>query len=426
MRGSEGAWAVVRGVVRAVLSAADPASAMARAVRAGGGRGEGLPRGLVVSVGKAARAMARGFVEGGGEACGPMCLVTPEDADHPVPTERNVRAAERVVAAIEAWRRGERDGEVLCVLLSGGASALVTMPMDGLTVEDVAAATRALLRAGAPIEDLNCVRRHVDGLKGGRMAAMAWPRRVEQWVLSDVLGDRLEVIGSGPCAADSTTFADALGVLERYGVGGACGRVREFLEAGARGGHAETIKPGDRVLGHVRTAIVGSNAMAVDAAAEELTRHGFRVVGVERGVAGEAAEAGRRLGVLARALGPGEAIVWGGETTVRVGEACGVGGRNQEIALAAAVEIEGAGGVAVAAFGTDGVDGPTDAAGAGVTGETCARARESGLDASAALAAHDSHTLFATLERAGWEHLIRTGPTGTNVNDVAIALRVRG
>lgn len=407
-------------VVAAVLKASDPREATARAVR-----GRLSDWGLVFAVGKAAAAMARGFKECGGIDCWPPCVITPEDADHPVPTERNVLAAERVLEAIESWRHSKYrdDGGNLVLLLSGGASALLTLPAPGLTVDDVAEVTSALLRAGAPIEDLNSVRKHIDMLKGGWLAKHVAPKRVEQFVLSDVLGDRLDVIGSGPCVPDPTTYADAIAVLDRSEVWDAAARVRAYLEAGARGKHPETPKPGDPVFDGVRTTIVGSNAMAVDAAVAALRSERFEVRLIERGVVGEAVAAGRRLGAAAKGLDRGHAIVWGGETTVTVGVAKGIGGRNQELALAAAIEIDGAPNCAVATFATDGVDGPTDAAGAMVTGESCRHARSLGMDPRAFLSDHDSHTIFARLDVADWPHLIRTGPTGTNVNDVAVALR---
>ncbi|HRQ72914.1 MAG TPA: DUF4147 domain-containing protein [Phycisphaerales bacterium] len=341
------------------------------------------------------------------------------EADHPVPTGRNIEAAARVVRVVESM---PRDGTLL-LLLSGGASAMLTLPAEGLSLEALSKVTRALLRAGATIDELNTVRKHCERLKGGGLARLASPRTVRTLILSDVVGDRLDVIGSGPTAADPTTFADALGVLERRNALDASRAVTDRLRRGAAGELPETLKPGDPLLARVRNEIVGSNDDALDAAAGFLRARGFRLASVDRAVTGEAADVGRSLVCRLRAIpdaGRPACILIGGETTVTVGDATGVGGRNQELALAAAVELDGDPGLGVLAFATDGRDGPTDAAGAFVTGETVANARERNLDLALALREHDSHT---ALEALGC--LIRTGPTGTNVNDIVVGYALR-
>jgi len=345
--------------------------------------------------------------------------------DHPLPTQRSVAAGEAVRSFVErcaAAERGRDDaGEgVLTVLLSGGASALVCSPEDGVSLDDLRAVTSALLRAGATIAELNAVRKHVERLKGGRLAALAAPCRVDALILSDVIGDDLDVIGSGPVTPDPTTFADALAVLERRGVLDAGPTVTARLRAGAAGEIPETPKPGDAVFDRVRTWVVASNVAAVEAAREAAEGLGFRIASVQHGVTGDAASAGRAVATEALRRGASErplAVIAGGETTVDVGGGAGKGGRNQEAALAAALTMDGAEGVAVMALATDGVDGPTDAAGAVVNAQTCKRARAMGPDPVDALRRHDSHTI---LDRLGC--LIRTGPTGTNVNDVVVAL----
>jgi hydroxypyruvate reductase len=236
-----------------------------------------------------------------------------------------------------------------------------------------------------------------------------------------VPGDDLSVIGSGPMSPDPSTYADALAVLDRRGCRAVSPAITALLEAGNRGQYSETPKPGDPIFRRVNPTVLASNGTAVDAAEATLRRQGFVVVEAKSDVQGEAAAVGtalaREASQLARSSRARAAIIWGGETTVTVGDATGRGGRNQELALAAAIGIEGQTRAAIATFATDGVDGPTDAAGAIVTGDTCARARSCGFDPHECLANHDSYTL---LDRLG--ALIRTGPTGTNVNDLAIAL----
>ncbi len=402
----------------------------------------------VLAVGKAAAAMAEAAVgELGGRVRG-VLGVGPGDggvaslargdpsrlgvgvgwfaADHPIPTARNVAAAERV----REFVRGMAAEESLLVLLSGGASAMLCLPREPLTLGDIAAVTEALLRAGAPIEELNAVRKHCEALKGGGLAAArgGWggcgAGRVVTRVLSDVLGDRLDVIGSGPTAPDPTTFADALAVLERRGVLEAAPAVTALLRRGAAGGEPETVKPGDPLWARVENRVIGNNRLAVDAAAAACRAAGYAVVGWREGVEGEAAVVGRDLAAEARRLanengegGGRRAIVWGGETTVTVGDATGLGGRNQELALAAAVELEGVEGITVLSLATDGRDGPTDAAGGIVDASTAGAIRAAGIEPGEALARHDSHRALAA---AG--ALVTTGPTGTNVNDVMVAL----
>ncbi len=322
--------------------------------------------------------------------------------------------------------------ETLLVLLSGGASAMLCLPREGVGLADIAAVTDALLRAGAPIEELNAVRKHCEVLKGGGLAAASGAGRVLTLVLSDVLGDRLDVIGSGPTAPDPTTFAEALAVLERRDLLDISSAVTGMLQKGCAGEQPETVKPGDELWERVESRVVGNNRLAVDAAVRACRRAGYRVVDRQDSVEREAAEIGKKLA--ARALEcaaegarTNAAIVWGGETTVTVGDSAGTGGRNQELALAAAIELAASGlphaetahapGITIMSLATDGRDGPTDAAGAVVDEQTCARIRAAGMDPIDAMHRHDSHS---ALDAAG--ALIRTGPTGTNINDVMLAL----
>lgn len=429
-----------RGVIDAVLKAADPGAALERHwVDPSAGPV------MVLAFGKASVKMAGaalshladrevvGIVTAVPEQVGTVELdgqVAVYPVDHPLPSQRNVEAARMVASLTAMFAETHGDAGTLVALISGGGSAHLTLPAGRLSLEDLRTVNGALQRAGAPIQDLNAVRKHTEVLKGGRLAALAEPARVVSYIVSDVLGDRLDVIASGPLAPDPTTYANALGVLERFGVGDAAPAVTEHLRRGGAGELPETPKPGDPVFAAVTSTIVANNEVAVGAAAKAVTGLGLQVAGVRTGVDGDASAAGEMLarrGAELAAAAVGSAFVIGGETTVRVGEAGGKGGPSQEMALSAAVELErldaGAPGLGlreravVLTFSTDGVDGPTDAAGAVVTVETSRGLRGLGIDPAAALGNHDSYT---ALDRVG--ALIRTGPTGTNVNHVAVVL----
>jgi glycerate-2-kinase len=392
--------------------------------------GRALPvaaRLVVLAAGKAAAAMARELEAVAGDRIAAGLVVTKPghglplrrcallEAGHPVPDARSAAAGREALRLAAAARAGD----VLVVLLSGGASALLACPLPGLGPDDLAATTALLLRAGAEIDELNAVRKHLTELSGGRLAARAGSASIEVCAVSDVLGDRLDVIGSGPCAPDPTRFADALAVLARRGVlERVPGGVRAHLEAGARGERPESPKPGDPVFAKVRTTLLASNRDALAAAAREAAARGVRAVVVSGALRGEAREAGRRLAGLGRALRGGARVclLAGGETTVTV-RGAGRGGRSQELALAAALGLAGEPRVAVLAAGTDGSDGPTDAAGAFADGGSLARGARLGLDARARLDDNDAHGFFA-LEGG----VVRTGPTGTNVLDLALVL----
>jgi hydroxypyruvate reductase len=269
------------------------------------------------------------------------------------------------------------------------------------------------------------VRKHCELLKGGRLTAWCGAGQIRALVLSDVIGDPLDVISSGPFVPDPTTFADALGVLDRHAASPEAPRVREFLLRGARGEFPETPKPGDPTMNRVRSEIVGSNSLVVDAVRASLIGVGAEPVRVLRALAGEVSEVAARLAQEAREIsrtrlpGSSAALVVGGEWTVNAAGSKGVGGPSQELALALACRLSLERKWAAMAYSTDGIDGPTDAAGAIVTEATLADASAIGLDARAALTEHDSHGYFMELDGRGAEHL-RTGPTGTNLNHIAV------
>lgn len=334
--------------------------------------------------------------------------------EHPVPGNGTFAATWRITDSI---RRLPADATVL-FLVSGGASSLFAAPAPGLTRTDKRALNAHLLRAGAPIETMNAVRKHLSAVKGGRLALLAAPREVVTLALSDVPGDALATIGSGPAVADPTTFALALRRLQQVTPDRSSlpARVWRILEQGAGGrGEDETPKPGDRRLARSRAALVGTNRTALAGAARAARELGYAVERRRFRLRGEAAVCAREM---VAALPPAPArpvcLLAGGETYVRAGASPGKGGRSQEFALAAAVGLAGTGWVLLCA-GTDGIDGQTDAAGAFCDGDTFGRGGR--RRAARALAGHDSYTFFAALG-----DLHRTGPTGTNVMDVVIAL----
>jgi glycerate-2-kinase len=420
------------------LAAVEPARLVGRALaREGDVLVLGMPHGgelarhrgpvRIVGAGKAAAGMARAAAAIVGDALDAGAVVVPggsaSDAgpavrvlagSHPVPDATSVAAT----AEILALASGAGADTLVLALVSGGASALLCAPADGLGLVDKRAVTRALLDAGADIAAFNTVRKHCSRVKGGGLArAAAGAAGCWTLVLSDVVGDDPATIASGPTVGDPTTFADALAALERYGIAPPPA-VAERLRRGAAGEIAETPKPGDPLFARAHTRLVGRNADALAAVAEEARRRGYTVVFEPEPLAGDAAEVGARLAAaLLAAPGSGPvALVAGGETTVRA-RAGGIGGRSQHLALAAAVVLHGER-AALLAAGTDGVDGPTTAAGGCVDGETIARARAAGIDVAAALAATDSHHALAATG-----DLVVTGPTGTNVADVVVALR---
>ena len=417
---------------RAAIAAVDGGSAVRRALEVRGKKLEIAGRALaddaqlvVLAVGKAAAAMAAAVEEIAGERIREGLVVTKDghgqplaqlalrESAHPVPDARGEAAALEAEALVATMR----PEDTLLVLLSGGASALLACPAESIGREDVASLTSQLLACGADIGEMNAVRKHVSRVSGGRLGILAKAQRIEVLAISDVPGDDLAVIGSGPFAADPSTFAEAHQVLEARGVLAEVPvAVREYLGRGCRGEVPETPTPGDTALSHVRHHIVARNADAIDAAIAEASRQSLRALSLGPVLTGEASRVGARLAALGLATEPSGSlcVIAGGETTVTL-RGAGRGGRNQELALAAGVALAGKAGVSVLAAGTDGSDGPTDAAGAYVDGETLRRGAEAGLSAEEALARNDAYTFFD-----GEGGLLRTGPTGTNVMDLAL------
>jgi hydroxypyruvate reductase len=433
--------AAARAILEAALAAADPYRLVRRhvaRVRDGvrvAGLFHPLARGrvVVVAAGKAAVPMARAAEDALGDRLSeglavstaqsaPLARVRFLSAGHPVPDARGLAAADEVAALA----RGLGRNDLVIVLLSGGASALLSAPTTGISLQDKARTTALLLRQGATIHELNAVRKHLSRLKGGGLAREARPARIATLVLSDVVGDDLSTIASGPTVPDATTFADALAVLRRRGaLGRVPAAVRERLEKGARGELDETPKPGDRVFRRDVVQVVGSNRLSVEAAAREARRWDLRLLVLTTRLEGEAREVARVLvSLLRECVETGRprrtpvCLLAGGETTVTV-RGDGRGGRNQELVVAAAEGLEGFPAPAVvAALATDGVDGASDAAGGVADDRSTLRAAALGLASPAAfLAANDSNGFLGPLG-----DLIVTGPTGTNVIDVLVLL----
>ena len=336
---------------------------------------------------------------------------------HPMPTEASERGGRRALAVAEA--RGP--DETLVVLLSGGASALMAVPADGITLDDKRATTAQLLRAGADIHALNTVRKHLSAVKGGWLAARAGGV-CDALAISDVVGDDPSVIASGPTVADASRFEDARDVLRRYGGEAAYpAAVVTRVRRGIEGAVPESPKPGDARLAQTVTTVIGSRRNAMAGAIAEAGARGYHVLRLDDPVVGEAriTAVAHLRAVLARTAGLGRpaCIVSSGETTVRV-TGRGKGGRNQEFALAAAEPLARADGPAIlASVGTDGVDGPTDAAGALADSTTLERARSAGLLPDRYLSDNNAYAFFEALG-----DLIHTGPTGTNVGDLQVIL----
>jgi glycerate 2-kinase len=384
----------------------------------------------LVALGKAAPGLAAAVLRCGRRKPDSVFVLTPDGvstppsvarftryAAHPLPDERGAAATRQLLAALAGC--APEDGIV--VLLSGGSSALLAETLPGVPAATFPHLTSALLAAGTPIEELNTVRKHLLAAAGGRLAA-ASPARLLVLVVSDVPGDDLSSIASGPTVGDPTTFADALAVLERRGVATLFPEIAEFFSQGARGEHAETPKPDDPALRRACTVLLGTSRDALAAAGRAAQRSGMRPCELTRRLRGEARSVGMALAAVAGALVPGEpvALLLAGETTVTV-RGSGRGGRNLEVALAAASGLAGMAERCILAAGTDGVDGIAPAAGAVVDGGTLTRAAALGKDAAAALDNNDAWGFFEGLPEA-----IVTGPTGTNVSDVAFVLAAGG
>lgn len=419
-------------LIQAALAAVEPAQAVRRNLRMEAGQlwlGEQplqLGSGgqiFVVGAGKAGLAMGRASQDILGDRLQRGVMAVPQapaqngpirwlQGGHPVPTEGSL-AAGRAIAECLHEARAE---DLVLALISGGGSALMELPVEGVSLADLQATTQALLRCGASIDEINAVRHQLSQLKGGGLSRMAAPAPVVSLILSDVVGDRLDIIASGPTVAPVTTAQQAAAVVDHYQLGDQLpAAVIDRLQVAAAAGKPET-PPSQSIL-------IGSNRQAAVAVVDEAEKLGFHGLLLTNYLEGEAAQAGAFCAALAKSIRrhgdpvePPACLILGGETTVQV-TGPGSGGRNQELALAAAIELDGWHRCALLTLATDGVDGPTPSAGALVTGQTAQAGRAAGLDPLKHLAQNDSHTFLTALAAD-----FRLGPTGTNVNDLAIVM----
>ena len=433
------------------VESADPAQLIRRTVRAehthlsvhSGSHTSTFPiqgRVFLIGAGKGAGRMAQALLQiflpvlgerlAGGVVIVPQ--IVPQDAqleleplstvhgEHPLPGQGSLRGGKDLMALLA----NRQPSDLICFCLTGGASSLLVQPVQGVSLEDKLAVNRLLLASGADIQAINTVRKHLSQIKGGNLAHFASPATVLSFILSDVIGDDLSTIGSGPTVADPTTFQDAWDILENYDLLTAIpNSVKSYLTQGLSGLAEETPKPGEAVFSNVHNFLIGSNSLALEAAACAAHQHGFTPEILPEPLDGDTTQAARAF---ARQIqtrlqeDPNDkrrvCLLAGGETTVQV-RGKGKGGRNQEFALVVAQELHKESGWTLLSAGTDGIDGPTDAAGAFVDGESLRRAHEKGIDPQAALQDNDSYTLFATLG-----DLFQPGPTGTNVMDIKIVL----
>ena len=425
----------IRQILAAALAAVEPKAAVQRVVKRRanllqiGGKNYDLAtiaRVLVIGAGKAGLPMAQaleaildeflsdGLVivkEGYG---GPTQTIEIAEAQHPLPDHRGVQAAARIFELLN----DSQPDDLVIVLISGGGSALLTQPQDPIQLDELQSLTELLLASGADIEEINTLRKHIDRVKGGGLALAAAPAQVITLILSDVVGDPLDMIASGPTVPDPTTFEDALAILSRYELSAQVPMsIRNHLRAGQAGRVAETLKPGQPAARGLQHVLVGSNRQAAQAARAAAEKANFSSEILTLSLVGQARDAGRWLAETALTFGAVAepyCLIAGGETTVLLSPQHGQGGRNQEMALAALPHLAGQARITLVTLATDGGDGPTDAAGAVVTGGSLARSRDLGLDPVDALERHDAYPFFEALG-----DLLKPGPTRTNVNDLA-------
>jgi len=432
--------AAVTRVMQAALAAVEPGEAVRRALQRDGEQVTvagctydlaSYDRVIVVGAGKASAPMAAAVEDVFGALCmdglvvvkhghtHPTRTVRLREASHPIPDETCVDGTAELVALLATT--GPRD--LVVVTLSGGGSALMLLPADGISLADMQQTTDVLLRAGATINELNTIRKHLEQAKGGGLARLAAPSDVLALVLSDVVGNPLDVIASGPTVPDTSTYADTCAIVERFGIWDRLpATVAQRLRDGRDGKIADTPKPGDPLFDRVQTVVVASNDLAAAAGVEQAEQEGMSALLLTTYVEGEAREVAKVVAALAREeaatarpLPLPACLIMGGETTVTV-RGSGLGGRNQELALAASFKIAGLENVIIAALATDGNDGPNDATGALADGSTLARAQAAGLDPNAYLTNNDAYHFFEALG-----DLLITGPTNTNVNDLLFA-----
>lgn len=429
---------VMLAVLEAALIAVDPSAAVQRALQR---EGDILTVGdrrydlrdyrriFVLGAGKAGAPMTQAVEAVLGERIsgglvvvktahsGPTKRVRIVEASHPTPDAAGVEAGQEILALAG----DARADDLVIALISGGGSALLVSPAEGLTLADLQGLTASLLACGATINEMNCLRKHCSGVKGGQLARAVAPATLLTLVLSDVIGSPLDVIASGPTVPDSSTWADAWALVEKYNLAGQLPPgVVARLQAGLAGEIPDTPDASDPVFAHSQTMVVADNFLAAQAAKGAAEERGYQSLLLTTFLDGDATSAGRLLAALAKEvqasgnpISAPACLILGGETTVQLGSNPGKGGRNQEVALAAGLALQGSQGSTVVSLATDGTDGPTDSAGAMADGGTVARGEAAGLSAADHLGRHDAYPYLVASQ-----DLLRTGPTQTNVNDL--------
>jgi glycerate 2-kinase len=391
-----------------------------------------IERIFVVGFGKASASMARAIEDLLGQRIHRGIVITKRgyveklsrmdliEASHPIPDKDGVRGTELIIDLL----KDTHEQDLVICLISGGGSSLLVAPCQGITLEEKQKLTDLLLKSGATIQEINAVRKHISQVKGGRLAQIAYPARILALILSDVVGDKLDSIASGPTAPDTTTFSDCIYVLKKYGLFDKIpDSIKTYLNENVEKMENETPKPGDPVFENVQNVIIGSNYLALKSAEKKANKLGFNTYLLSDSIIGDTTNAAKKHSQMAKRIketgepvSPPACAISGGETTVKV-KGKGLGGRNQEFALVCAMEIEGMEDMVVLSLNTDGTDGPTDAAGAFCDGTTIEKAKKLNLDPKKYLQNNDSYHFF---EKVGG--LIKTGPTNTNVMDIHLIL----
>ncbi len=388
----------------------------------------------VIGVGKAVIPMAKAVIDKIGKRIASGLLISKHQiekekgefgekiriylGDHPIPSGQSIESTRKLITFLKKVNKND----LIINLISGGGSALMVLPHDGITLDDIKRLTNVLLRSGAMIQEINTIRKHIDKIKGGGLARMIYPIRMETLILSDVLGDKISMIASGPTSMDETTYADAWEIIQKYNIENKIPKsIVNHLIKGMRGDVQETIKSGDEVLNKITNTIIGSLTTAISSAEKAARELRYNTVILSTKLYGEAREVGKVFGSILANLVESDyllikpaCVIAGGETTVTV-SGNGKGGRNQELALGAVGQIANLRDCCLISIATDGEDGPTDAAGAFVTGRTKSSAKEKGLDYEQYLADNDAYNFFKITE-----NLVKIGPTGTNVNDLLL------
>jgi len=386
----------------------------------------------VVGAGKAAAPMAQAVEEIFGKRIKsgsvttkyghglPLKRISLLEASHPMPDEAGLVGSQAILDVL----KGAGESDLVMCLISGGGSALMPLPVDGISLEDKQKTTGVLLACGATIHEINAIRKHISAIKGGKLARAAAPATVVSLLLSDVIGDNLDVIASGPTVPDHSTYADCFAIIKKYAIEDKIPQaVLSYLREGAEGRHDETPKEDDPTFHRSTTTVIGSGSISLFAAKEFAEKAGYNSLILSSSIEGETKDAALVHAAIAKEVQksgnpvtPPACIISGGETTVTI-RGTGLGGRNMEFVLAAAQEIDGDNGIIILSGGTDGTDGPTDAAGAVADGTTLVRAREKGMVSTDYLANNDSYHFFEALD-----DLLKTGPTMTNVMDLRVML----